>query len=54
MVEKDDVENLVEKIKYVCERKCFSKEIVSDRAKKFDMHKHYLEYVDLYKSIMKI
>ncbi len=54
VVEKDDVENLVEKIKYVCERKCFSKEIISDRAKKFDMHKHYLEYVDLYKSIMKI
>lgn len=50
-VEQDDFDGLVKAIKDICERNCINTKACLTRAKKFDQHEKFKEYVELYESI---
>ena len=51
-VEKDDVDELEKQILYVCETHPFSSMACTERAKTFDMHDRFAEYIALYKELL--
>lgn len=50
VIEKDDIESLTEKIKYICSNHPFAKKACVKQASKFDMNNTYQDYIDLYKN----
>ena len=52
IVEKNNILELIEKIKLVCEHDIFDKDRCIKRASKFDKNDKLLEYIDLYKQVL--
>ncbi len=52
VVEKNDVDAMIEKVKFVCEEKPFLKENCVKRASLFNSEEKFKEYIELYKSLM--
>ena len=52
VVEKDDIDGLIEEIKRVCTKTPYSEKACTDRAKRYDMNIAFDQYIQLYKSLL--